>query len=176
MHADRGVQGVPTTQSRVYFLSAAVKPRSDSYIVQTSDSRDTMVFNINFEECVAARERYKIVAHRSSLYARVHTPFRRHKHYARASRDQTNISSAPNTAVPRVLHFLFDSKNINSICPCSRAIIAGRFATLSFIKRRVEAINFGTMRRMNECRYSYCVQYRSPDLLFPAPPYPFPKD
>lgn len=37
------------------YFSAVIKPQSGSYIVQTV-TRDTMVFNINFEECVVVRK------------------------------------------------------------------------------------------------------------------------
>lgn len=65
-------------QRETEYFSAAVKSQSGSYIAQTV-TRDTMVFNINFEECVVICGRYKIPS--PGVYT--FTLFRRHKHYVR---------------------------------------------------------------------------------------------
>lgn len=80
---------------------AAVKSQSGSYIVQTV-TRDTLVFNINFEECVVVCGRYKIpspACTRSRSFATINITY--------ASRpDKYFFHSERNV----ILHFLFDLK------------------------------------------------------------------
>lgn len=105
----------------------SVKSQSGNYIVQTV-TRDTMVFYINFEECVVMCGRYKIpspACTRSRSFA---------INITCASRPDKYFFHSERNVIP---HFLFDQKKyINSIHRArTRSDIAGS-AILSLVKCR----------------------------------------
>lgn len=88
-------------QRETEYFSAVVKSQSGSYIMQTV-TRNTMVFNINFEECVVMCGRYKIPSPActcSRSFAAINITY---ASYA----DKYFFHSERNV----ILHFLFDLK------------------------------------------------------------------